>query len=199
MNRDQTGLFAFRLHVVDGLLDRFGYRTHSDYDIFGIGIAVIGERFVFPSGNLADLNHRLSNEIRHGVIEFVRRFTRLEIDIGVLRGSTRYGVSRIQSSLPELGQTLPIEQRSQSLLVDHFDLLDLVRGTETVEEVQERHTRLDCHEVSDTGQIHNLLNAARSQHGETGLTGCHHILMIAEDRESLSGQSPCRYMKDTRQ
>ena len=109
MYRDQAGLFAFRLHVVDRLLDRFGDRTHRDYDVFGVRIAVISERFVFPAGDFADVLHGLGHQIGDGVVEAVRRFAGLEIDVGVLGRAARYRVLRIQRPFAELGQRFGVE------------------------------------------------------------------------------------------
>ncbi len=95
----------------------------------------------------------------------------------------------------EVGQSLTVEERFEIFHLEGLYLLYLVRGTETVEYVHERNTRLERHEVRYGRKVHNLLHTARRQHGETGLTGSHYILMVAEDRERLCRQSTRRHVE----
>ena len=64
------------------------------------------------------------------------------------------GVQRIAA---ESGQRIPVNQRAQRFVIDGFDLLDLVRGAETVKKVQYRHPAVDRREVRNRTQIHDLL------------------------------------------
>ena len=92
-----------------------------------------------------------------------------------------------------------VEQAFEHLLVHQFDLLDLVGGAETVEEVQERNAGLDGDQVGDAGQVHHFLNGTGGQHGESGLAGGHDVLVVAEDGERLCGQCARRYVEHARE
>ena len=48
-------------------------------------------------------------------------------------------------------------------------------------------------------QIHHLLHAGRSQHGKTGLASSHHVAVVAENGQGLSGQCTSRYVKYARE
>ena len=48
-------------------------------------------------------------------------------------------------------------------------------------------------------QIHRLLGTGRSQQGKAGLAAGHHIGMISEDGQGMSGQGPGRYMEHARE
>ena len=199
VNGDNTHLLALLVEVINNLLQGLGNRTHRYNNLLSVLSTVVGEGLVLTTGDLRDLLHRVGNHIGDCDVETVCSLTGLEIDIGVLSRTAGYGVLGIECACAELSQSLTIEQRSQTSLVDEFDLLNLVRGAETIEEVQERHTRLDSHDVSHTSQVHNLLNRRCCQHCEAGLAGRHHVLMVAEDRQRLGRQCASRNVEYTRQ
>ena len=199
VNGDETCLFALAAHVIDRFLDRFVHGAHGYDDVFGIRVAVVGERLVLASGDRADLLHRVGHHVGYGVVELVRGLAGLEVDVGVLSRAARDGVLRIERALAESVQRFTVEQACERLLVDHLDFLNFVRGAESVEEVQERNARADRHQMGDAGQVHHFLYAARRQHGETGLAGGHHVLMVAEDRQRLRGQCAGRNVEHARQ
>ena len=65
----------------------------------------------------------------------------LEEGIGVLGHTAHNRFLGVQSAGAELGQSLLVDERSQVFVVESFDFLNLVRSTETVEEVDKRYTR----------------------------------------------------------
>ena len=193
-----THLFALGHQVVDRLLDGLGHRTHGDDHVLGVLRAVVDERLVVASRDLRNLLHGVGHHVGNGVVELVRSLARLEIDVGILGRTARNRVFGVQSAGAELLQGVAVEQRRQRGFVDQFDLLDLVRGAETVEEVQERNAGLQRHEVRDAGEVHDLLHRRGGQHGKTRLAGRHHILMIAENRQRLCGQRTRRNVEHAR-
>ena len=199
MHGDDTHLFALGHQVVDRLLDGLGHRTHGDDHVLGVLRAVVDERLVVASRDLRNLLHGVGHHVGNGVVELVRSLARLEIDVGILGRTARNGVFGVQSAGAELLQGVAVEQRRQRGFVDQFDLLDLVRGAETVEEVQERNAGLQRHEVRDAGEVHDLLHRRGGQHRESGLARGHHVLMIAEDRQRLRGQRTRRDVEHARQ
>ena len=119
--------------------------------------------------------------------------------IRVLSHTTSDRLHRVQRTSTELSQCLLVDKRSQILVLQLLDLLDLMRSTETIEEVDKRHARLDRRQVSDTRQIHNLLYGTFRQHSETCLTARHHILMVAKDTQRVRSQRTGRNMEYARQ
>ena len=77
---------------------------------------------------------------------------------------------RIQSSVTEFLHCIPVYQFLEILIAEHFDFLDLVRCTESIEEMQERNTSLNSRKMCDTAKIHNLLDRTGSQHCKTSLS-----------------------------
>ncbi len=76
----------------------------------------------------------------------------------------------------------------QILVVPNFDLLNLMRGSEAVEEVEEGNFTLDGGQVRNRAQIHNLLHVAGAEHCKAGLTASIHVLMVAEDGQGVGSQ-----------
>ncbi len=161
MYGDKTHLAALSSKIVDALLDGLVDRTHCHDHVLGIGSAVVGEGLVSTARDLRDRSHSLGNHVGYGVVELVRSLTRLEIYIGVLGRTARNGVLGIQRTGTESLQCIHVEERRESRIVDHLDLLDLMRGAESVEEVQERNTGLQCHDVGNARQIHHLPEQTR--------------------------------------
>ena len=84
--------------------------------------------------------------------------------------------------------------RDDQFLVDQFadgvgrdvrDFVDLVRGAETVEEMQEGHARAQGGHLCDQGEVQRLLHAGRAQHGIAGHARGHHVRVVAEDGQGL--------------
>ena len=69
-----------------------------------------------------------------------------------------------------------------------LDLVDLMRGAEAIEEVQEGHARFKRGGLGDQRHILRFLNRARSQQRKTGRADGHHIRVIAKDRERVCSQ-----------
>ena len=199
VNGDNTNLLALLVQVINHLLQGLGNRTHRYNDLLSILSTIVGEGLVLTTGDLRDLLHSVGNHIGNCIVETVCSLTSLEIDIGVLSRTASYGVLGVEGACAELSQSLTIEQRSQTSLVDELDLLNLVRSTETIEEVQEGDTRLDRNDVSHACQVHNLLYRRGSQHCEAGLAGCHYVLVVTEDRQRLSRQCASRNVEYARQ
>ena len=63
----------------------------------------------------------------------------LEEVVGVFSHTTGNRLHRIQCTGTEFSQSFLVDQRSEVVVFQHFDLLDFVRSTETIEEVHERN------------------------------------------------------------
>ena len=199
VNLDQAQLFTLLVEVVDGLFDGLAAGAHGDDDPLGIGSAHILEQLVLAAHQLGDLLHDLFHDFGHGVVVLVGGFTVLEVDVGVLGGALLMRMLRIQGALAEGLHLVPGNHGLDVLVVDGVDLLHFVAGTETVEEMQERHAALQRGQMSDQSQVHGFLNAVGGQHGETGLTAGHHVAVITENAQGMSGQSTGADMENARQ
>ena len=196
---DKTHLLALLAQIVDRLLDGLRNRTHGNNHVLGLGVTVVNEGCVLTTRDGRNLLHRLGYHVRHCIVELVASLTSLEIDIGVLGRTARYGMLGVERGSAELLQCLTVEHGRQFSLVNQLNLLNLMRGTETVEEVQEGNASLQGNDVSHTGQVHHLLNRRSCQHSKAGLTGGHHVLVVTENREGVRSQRTSRHVEDTRQ
>ena len=183
VNGYQAHLFALCGQVVDGFADGFGYGTHGDDDAFCVCGTVVREQAVFAAGDFRHLVHVVLYDGRNCVVVIIARFTVSEERVGVFGHTACHRMFGRQGAAAELLQSLLVYQRSEVVVLQHFNLLDFVRRTETVEEVQERHAALDGRQVCHAGQIHHFLYGTFAQHGETGLAARHDVLMVTEDTQ----------------
>ena len=144
---------------------------------------------VSPAGQIADFFHVVFNDLGNLCIVDVCSFTALEIDVGILRGTGLMGMLGVECTLTETLNGIVIEQLCHILVFDLFDLLNLMRGAEAVEEVQEGDSALDGGKVSYGSEVHDLLHVALAEHCKAGLTAGHDVGMVAEDAEGVGSQS----------
>ena len=64
---------------------------------------------------------------------------------------------RVQGILSERVDGIHVNHILQIFVIPCLDLLDLVRCTETIEEVDERNFTFDCCKMSNRCQVHNFL------------------------------------------
>ena len=180
-------LLAVSVHVVDDFLCHVADGTHGDDDAVSVGSAVVVEELIVSAQLLVDLAHVLLDGLGEGVIVLVAGLAMLEEDVAVLVGTAHHGTLGVQGVLAERVNSVHIAHFLQILVIPHGDLLDLVRGTEAVEEVDEGNAALNGGQMGHGSQIHDLLHIVLAQHGEAGLTAGHHVGMIAEDVQSVAG------------
>ena len=198
-NLDQANLLTLCGQVVDNFLCDVADGTHGNNDALCISSAVVVEQLIVSAQLLVDLAHVLFYQSRNGIVVGVACLTMLEEDIAVLVGTAHNRTLRIEGALAECLDSIHIAHISQIVVVPDLDLLDLVRGAETVEEVQERNAALDGSKVSNRREVHNFLRVGLSQHSKTGLTTCHDVGMVAEDVQCVGSNTACRYVEYTRQ
>ena len=195
VNADESDLFALCGKMVDGLASGFGSATHEHNDAVGILGTIVAEELVTAAGDFANLMHIFFHNLGNALVVGVAAFAMCEECVGVLCHTACNGTFGGEGTLTECSKCFLVNQRRELLGLEHLNLLDFVRSTESVEEVNERHTALDGCEVCHTCEVHNLLNATFGQHGETGLAGRHDVLMVAEDAEAVAGKRTCRNME----
>ena len=85
------------------------------------------------------------------------------------------------------------------LILDAVDLVYLVAGAESVEEVQERHFCLERGKMRDERQVHSFLYGVGREHRKARLTARHNVGVIAEDIERVRRKRSCAYVEHGRQ
>ena len=83
-----------------------------------------------------------------------------------------------------------VDHRADLLVGQQGELVDLVRGAEAVEEMDEGDARLQCRRLRDQRHVVRFLNRAGDELGEAGGQHRHHVLVVAEDRQALRRQRP---------
>ncbi|CDC68726.1 putative uncharacterized protein [Oscillibacter sp. CAG:155] len=187
VNLHHADLLAVSGHVVDDLLGHVADGTHGDDHALSVGSTIVVEELIVGAQLLVDLAHVLLHHIGQSVVVGVAGLTMLEEDIAVLVRAAHVGALGVQGVLAERGNGVHIAHFLQIVVIPHGNLLDLVRGPETVEEVDEGNTALDSSQMGHGSQVHDLLGIILAQHGEAGLTAGHDIGVIAEDVQGVSG------------
>ena len=182
---DKADLLAVSGQVVDDFLGHVADGAHRNDDAVGIGSAVVVEELVVGAELGIDLRHVLLNDLGQGVVVLVGSLAVLEEDIAVLVGAAHRRMLGVESALAERLDGIPVEHVGQIIVIPDGDLLDLVRGAEAVEEVDERDAALDGGQVRHRGEVHDLLNVGLRQHGEAGLTAGVHVAVVAENAQRV--------------
>ena len=112
--------------------------------MFSISSTVVVEQLVICTDEVIDLVHVVFNDSRESIIVLVASLTSLEEYVRVLSRATENRSLRVESAVSELLSSILVEEIVESLVIPCLDLLDLVRCTETVEEVEERNSALYC-------------------------------------------------------
>ena len=198
-NLYQTNLLALCGQVVDNFLCYVADGAHSDDNALSVRCTVVVEQLVVGAQLLVYLAHVLLNDFRNCFVVNVGSLAVLEEDVAVFVGTTHNRMLRIQCAGTELLNSLHVAHISQIVVIPYSDLLDLVRGAEAVEEVDERNAALDCCTVCNSGQVHNFLRVGLAQHSETGLATCHNVGMVAKDIQCVRSNGTCGYVEYARQ
>ena len=181
-------LFAVGVEVIDHRQEGFVAGAHHDDHAVGVVGAVVFDEVVLASGDAGQLVHRGLHDAGHRVVERVRGFARLEVGVRVLRGASDERVRRAEGTLAVLQHELVRHEGAQFVVGNLGERVELVRGAEPVEEMHERHARLERGAVRDGGHVVRLLHARGAQHRDAGLAHGHDVLVVTEDAEALCGQ-----------
>ena len=87
-----------------------------------------------------------------------------------------------------------VDHRPQHVIGNQLEIIDLMRGAESVKKMQKRNPRSQRGRVRDTGQVVGFLNARRGKQREAGLTHRHDIRVIAKNREGMGRQRAGRHV-----
>ena len=184
-NLDQADLLAVSVEVVDDFLEHVAEGAHAHDDAISIGSAVVVEQAVIGAELLVDLLHVALDDGGKLVVDLVAGLAVLEEDVAVLVATAGMRVLRVERVIAESLDGVHVAHLGQILVVPHGDLLDLVAGAEAVEEVKERGLALDGGKVSHRREVHDLLDVALGEHGETGLAAGHDVGVITKDVQGV--------------
>jgi hypothetical protein len=93
------------------------------------------------------------------------------------------------------GDEIGVEHRAHGIGFHRDDLRHLVRGAETVEEVDHRNAPGQRRRLGDQREILRLLRRVGGEHGATGGAAGHDVGVIAKDRQRVRGQRARRNMQ----
>ena len=102
----------------------------------------------------------------------------------------------VHRAAAEVLDFFPRDDLRHLFILDDVYLLDLVRCTEAIEEVDERDLRSERRDVSDDCEVDRLLHGGRGEEGEPGLSRGHYVGVIAEDRQGVRGECASRHVED---
>ena len=141
---NHTILLAIGICIVDSLTCCFSCRTHEDEHLVGIFCTIVREELVFATGNLADFLHVFLNDARNCFVVRIAAFTVSEESLRVFCHTLSHWMLWAQAACTELSECFHVNQWTKVFHVHFLNLLILVRGAETVEEVDEWHACFQC-------------------------------------------------------
>ena len=199
MNLNKTCFFASCVKIINSFGNGVAYGAHSNDDVLCIRSAVVIERLIIRA-DLFIYHVHIHNSGLYGiVIILVASLSVLEKDIRVFGRAAQCGMLRIQSVRSEALNIVHIHHGFKIFVIPDLDLLDLVRSTESVKEMKERHGRFQSGKMRNGTEIHNLLRVIGAEHCITCLTAGINIRMISENIERMRGNTACGYMDDRRE
>ena len=188
MHLDQAETLAAGIPVLQRFADHTAGRAHGDDHIFRLGVAEVIKGMVVRPAALIDHIHVLFHRGGNLIEEAVGGLTILEENIRIRYDAPGHRMVGIEGVPAERLHRVPVQHLGQILIVQDFDFLVFVGGTETVEEMQDRHAGADCGQMGGQRHVIGLLHTGGGQHRYAGLTAAHDILLITEDGDNVGGQ-----------
>ena len=182
----------------DGLLHRLPARPHHHEHALGLRVPEVVDDVVAAAGALGEERHRVLDGVRDAGVEGVDRLARLEVDVRVLRRAADERPLRRERPAAMRPHELLGHQRAQVVVGEQLDRVQLVRGSEPVEEVHERHPGLERRGLRDEREVVGLLNRGRGEQREARLADRHHVGVVAEDRQPLRRERPGGHVQHRR-
>ena len=199
MNVDHANLLAARVEIIRRLERRLAHRADRYDNPLRVGRAVIVEQMMLAPRDLRHVRHRRLNDIGQLIIIPIDCLAHLEINVGIGRRAANDGMIGIERAPTERVNRIVVDNLCKVGVIDRLDLLNLMRSSEAVEEIDERYAPLDRRQVSHRRQIHDFLHTRLGKHRATRLACRHHVLVIAENVQCRSRQRPRAHVKHARQ
>ena len=191
-------LLAVAYEMVRGFVEDLAAGSDCDDDPLCLRMSGVAKQPVLAPGQAGEAVHRPLHDARERVVERVGGFPCLEEGIGIVRGAAHHRVLRRQRPRAERTHEVVVDHRADLSVGDDRDLVFLVRRPEAVEEIEDRHARLERRCLRDQREIVRLLHRCRGQHREARHPRAHHVGMVAKDRQRLRRQRTRRDVEDAR-
>mmetsp|Transcript_36539 Transcript_36539/g.79097 ORF Transcript_36539/g.79097 Transcript_36539/m.79097 type:complete len:607 (-) Transcript_36539:643-2463(-) len=162
--------------------------SHDDDHILGLWMTIIPVESEAVAGLLFHQSGLLLEARDERLVVAVASLAGLEEDVGTLGLALHVGVPGVQGGLVVGLDGLPVDHALDGVVVEQFDLVDFVTGSEAIEEVLDRDTALHGHQMRDEGVVLNHLYCLGCEHGPTGGSASHDITVVAEDGKRLGRQ-----------
>ena len=177
---------------------RFGSRAHEDQNPVGVRGAFILEQSILPAGPRGEALHGAFDDLGHALMVRIDRLARLEERVRVLRRAADERMLRVQPARAMSAHQIVVDHRANVGVAEQIQRVQLMRGAEAVEEMQERHARFQRRHLRDQRAIVRLLHRRGTQQRKPRGPSGHHVRMIAEDRQRRRRQRARGDMKDGR-
>ena len=197
-HRHHPGALAAR----DAKVHRLGHgpspRADDHNDVARVGRTMVVEQAVRPTGSRGQLVHRLLHDPRRRQVERVDRLAGLKEHIGILRRPAQHRAIGAQAPRAMFLDQRLVDHLPHVLAGQQLDLVHLVRGAKSVEEMHDRHARTQRGGVGHQRQILGFLHRGGGQHRPTCAARRHHVAVVAEDRQRVGRHGPRGNVKHRR-
>ena len=183
---EDAQFFALGVEGPDGLLDRLRAAAHYDDYLFRVRRALVLVGLVCPAGELAELVHLFLDYVGALLVIGIARLPRLEEHVGILRGAADERPVGVERAGADVENLVVVDHLAHDFVGNHVVGVDLVGGSETVEEMEERHAAVEGGGVGDERHVVRLLHAVGAEHRKSRLAARHHVGLVAENREPVA-------------
>ncbi len=197
-NLDEADLLAGGDKRLDRLVQRLAAGAHRHDDAFGVRCAHVVEEVVAAPRERGQLVHARLHDGRRRLVVLLAALAPLEVHVRILRRAPHGRVFRVERPPAEVRHGFLVDHLADRLIVYLVDLLHFVGRAETVEEMQERHARVQRRPVRDKRQILRFLHRVGREDGEPRLPARHDVPLVAENAQALAGQRTRRDVEDRR-
>ena len=183
---ENAEFFAFGIESLYGFLNCLGAAAHYDDDFFGIGRAFVLVGLVSSASELAELFHLFLDYVGALVVERIASLPGLEEDVGILGRAADKRPVGIERAGADIEHFVVINHFAHDFVGNHIVGIYLVRGSKSIEEVQERHAAVERSGVGNEREVVRFLDAIGAEHCEPCLAACHNVGLVAEYREAVA-------------
>lgn len=180
MNVYATDFFALFNEETNCFFNCLCARAHGDKNEFCIRSTGVIEQVVFTARNFTDFLHVAFCYIWYDIIEFIKGFTVLHECFSWFAEGNSFRIIRVHAAFTEFCNGLHVQHRTEVFVRNAFNLLDFMRCTETIEEVEDRNTTGNSRSMNDCRQIHNFLNTRFYHHADTSAAHSHRVVMAGK-------------------
>ena len=154
---------------------------------------------IFTTRNFFYHLHVFFSYVGDLIVERIQCFAVLHERFSRFAEGDGFRIVRVHAAFAEGFDGVHVEHRTEFFIGDDFDLLDFVRCTETIEEVDNGDTTGNSRSVDDSRQVHDFLDGGFSRDGNTRATHSHDIVVAGENRIAVGSDCTRSDVEDARQ